>query len=230
MKRALLSAVLAALATAAVLATIGFGATANKSSDEGPPPTQADALKTMQAKRDAQQKKLADALGVSAEKLQAALDAAHEQGLAQEVGDGLLTQAQADAIKACKAAPLTCDRSNLPAPRFHDGSGARPSRAEMRKRFEAMRKRHRARQAAFVATLAKELGLDEAKVKEALKANRPERGFGRRGGHGPGGPGMGGHGGPGMGGPGGPPPGYGEGGDGPASDTQPGSGTDAVLT
>ena len=73
MKRALLSAVLAALATAAVLATIGFGAS-NKSgkarstqdqqssqTTSGPPPTMKEALAKMQAQRDAQQKKLAKA-------------------------------------------------------------------------------------------------------------------------------------------------------------------------
>ena len=196
MKRALLSAVLAALATAAVLATIGFGASSksgkarstqdqqSSQTQSGPPPTMKEALAKMQAQRDAQQKKLADAIGVSTSDLQAAMDKLKKERLDAQVKANQLTQAQEDAILACEKAPLTCDRSNLPAggPRGRghgkDGMGS----------------------STFAKDLAAALGVDEAKVTKALQSTRPARpqgdGFGR--GHGPRGP----MGGPGMGGPG----------------------------
>lgn len=198
MKRALLSAVLAALATAAVLATIGFGASsksgkARSTQDQqsaqtqsGPPPTMKEALAKMQSQRDAQQKKLADAIGVSTSDLQAAQDNVRKQHLDAQVKANELTQDQEDAILACEKAPLTCDRSNLPAggPRGRHGFGRDGDGAS-----------------GYAKDLAAALGVDEAKVTSALQSTRPQRpqgdGFGR-GGHGPGGP----MGGPGMGGPG----------------------------
>lgn len=202
MKRALLSAVLAALATAAVLATVGFGASTKsgkaRSSDDqqssqktqsGPPPTMKEALAKMQAQRDAQQKKLADAIGVSTTDLQNAMDKLKKDKLDAQVKANQLTQAQEDAILACDKAPLTCDRSNLPAggPRGRHGHGDGPKGAT------------------FAKDLAAALGVDEAKVTAALKSTRPARpqgdghGFGHRG---PGGPMGGPAGGPPMGGPG----------------------------
>ena len=148
MKRALAAAIAAALTTAAVLSASGIGATtslkaksrshhahragatgasgatgAHGAMPTGPPPTMAQAFATMQKQRDAQQKKLADALGVSVEKLQSAMDTVAAKRLADDVKSNRLTQAQADAIKACKKAPLTCDRSNLPAYGGHHGMG-----------------------------------------------------------------------------------------------------------
>ena len=203
--KALLAAVLAALATAAVLATVGLGAD-NPSTPKTPPPTQADALKTMQAQRDAQLAKLASALNVTTDKLKSSLDTIEQQELQQKVTDNELTQAQADAIKACKTAPLTCDRSNLPAPRFRDPaqqSGTPPTQAQMQQQFQAEQAKRKAERAKFLTDLAGLLGVDEAKLTAALQAN-PIRfgggpGFGGPGGpdggpHGFGGPGMNGHG------------------------------------
>ncbi|HEY5144088.1 MAG TPA: hypothetical protein VII98_11375 [Solirubrobacteraceae bacterium] len=197
--KALLAAVLAALVTAAVLATVGLGAD-NPGTPATPPPTQADALKTMQAQRDAQLAKLASALGVTTAKLQSSLDTLEQQELDQKVKDNELTQAQADAIKACKADPLKCDRSNLPAPRFRDPaqqSGTPPTPAQMQQQFQAEQARRKAERAAFLTGLAGLLGVDEATLTAALKAHP----VGFRGGPGHGGPDGGPHG---FGGPGGP--------------------------
>jgi len=205
MKRALVAAMLSALATGAVLATVGFGAgsttatTSSKKSSRsqttttsGPPKTMKQVHEEMQARRAEQQKKLAAALGVSVDKLSDALDQLRRDRLAAEVKANRLTQAQADAILACEAAPLTCDRSNLPAGPHR--RGARGDRGDL------------------AADLAKALGIDEDKVEDALESTRPDPparglmpGRGGRGGHGhgpggPGGPGApGGAGGPGMG-------------------------------
>lgn len=205
MKRALVAAVLSALATGAVLATVGFGAdstatTSKKKSSKsaqstrsGPPKTMKQVYEEQQKLRAAQQKKLADALGVSVDELTKAQDKLQKDRLDADVKANRLTQAQADAILACKAAPLTCDRSNLPAggPRgrhpFKNGNAG----------------------STFAADLAKALGIDKAKVESALKSTRPAHpkwqnrptGGGMPGGPGPG---RGGHGhGPGGGGPGG---------------------------
>ncbi len=226
MKRALVAAMLSALATGAVLATVGFGAdstatTAKKKSSKsaqttqsGPPKTLKQVYDEQQARRAAQDKKLADALGVSVEKLTAAQDKLFKDRLDADVKANRLTQAQADALLACKDKPLTCDRSNLPA-----GGPGRHKRGE----------KPRNGVSTYAADLAKELGIDEAKVESALKSTlpaRPNRPGGKptaggmptgggmpggdhhgRGGHG-GGPG--GHGG-GSGGPGGGPGGPGAG-------------------
>ena len=82
MKRALVAALLSALATAAVLATVGFGAnstatTASKkksshssqATQSGPPKTLKQVYDEQQTRRAAQDKKLADALGVSVDDL-----------------------------------------------------------------------------------------------------------------------------------------------------------------
>ena len=142
MKRALTAALLSALATAAVLATVGFGAankssTTKKSSAKGkssqtttatkPPPTMKEALAAEEKQRAANQEKLAKSLGVSVDKLQSALDAVKKKNLDQAVKDNLLTAEQRDAILACDKAPLTCDRSNLPAYGFGGGHGHFPA-------------------------------------------------------------------------------------------------------
>ncbi len=213
MKRALVAALLSALATAAVLATVGFGAnstatTASKkkssksaqATQSGPPKTLKQVYDEQQTRRAAQDKKLADALGVTVDQLTTAQDKLFKDRLDAQVKANALTQAQADAILACKAAPLTCDRSNLPAGgpggprRMHGKPGA----------------------SSFAADLAKALGIDQAKVESALKSVMPARPAWPKGGMRPTGGGMptaggmpGGHGGfhehGGPGGPGGPP-------------------------
>ena len=127
MKRALVAAMLSALATGAVLATVGFGAdstattskkkssTSSQTTQSGPPKTMKQVYDEMQTRRAAQEKKLADALGVSTAELKAAQEKLKKDKLDAEVKANRLTQAQADAIVACDADPLTCDRSNLPA-------------------------------------------------------------------------------------------------------------------
>ena len=221
MKRALVAAIAAALTTAAVLSASGLGATTSRKAKSrthhahragatgatgatgpwgakptGPPPTMAQALATEQKQRDAQDQKLADALGVSVDKLHSAFDAVEAKHLADSVKNNQLTQAQADAIKACKKAPLTCDRSNMPAFGGHDGMGGPMGM-------------HRGPGAHGddLTALATELGVSTDKLKTALQANRPQGPrFGGPGDHG--GPdGDGPHG----GGPGGPPPGFGGG-------------------
>ena len=82
-----------------MLATVGFGA-ANKSSGKKssakaqrsqtattPPPTMKEALAAAEKRRAAQQEKLAKALGVTADKLQSALDAVKKKNLDQAVKD-----------------------------------------------------------------------------------------------------------------------------------------------
>lgn len=56
---------------------------------------------------------LADALGISAEELQAAREAANEVAIAQAVEEGLITQEEADEIQAHKALQSYLDRNAL---------------------------------------------------------------------------------------------------------------------
>ena len=228
MKRALVAAIAAALTTAAVLSASGLGATTSRKAKSrthhahragatgatgatgpwgakptGPPPTMAQALATEQKQRDAQDQKLADALGVSVDKLHSAFDAVEAKHLADSVKNNQLTQAQADAIKACKKAPLTCDRSNMPAFGGHDGMGFGMGGPRGRRGGDG----------SGLTDLATELGVSVDKLKTALQANRPQGprfgGPGGRGGRGPDGDGPhgGGMGGPPQGGMGGPPQG-----------------------
>ena len=169
MKRALVAALLSALATGAVLATVGFGANSNattaskkkssksaQATQSGPPKTLKQVYEEQKTRRAAQDKKLADALGVSVDDLTKAQDKIFKDKLDAQVKANELTQAQADAILACKAAPLTCDRSNLPAggPHGRHDRGARGS---------------------YAADLAKALGIDQSKVESALKSVMPAR-------------------------------------------------------
>lgn len=209
MRRTVITAVIACLLGAATVGAVGSAATKKKSSkprqtqttqtttQSGPPPTLKELQDKREAARDANLKKVADALNVSLSDLKAALDGVRDDKLADAVKANQLTQAQADAIKACAAAPLTCDRSNLPAFGFRGGHG--PG-GPGQKRDD------------LYAAVAKKLGKSADEVQKAFEANRPARpagrpGFDRHGprGHGPGGPGMGGPGmgDPGMGGPGG---------------------------
>lgn len=211
MKRALTAAVLSALVTAAVLATVGFGAATKSGSSKKsssvtsqtattPPPTMKEALAADEKTRAERHAKLAKSLDVTAEKLTTALDAVKKKNLDKAVTDNKLTAAQRDAIVACEKAPLTCDRSNLPAYGFRGGHGGRGGHPGIG--GHGGRGGHPGIGGPggtdFVKALAAELGIAEDKVTAALKANRPthdghrDRGGDddRRGGHG----GRGGHG------------------------------------
>jgi hypothetical protein len=204
MRRSIITAVAACLLGALTVGAIGSASTTKKKSSSrkarttqttttssGPPPTLKEETAKRDAARDAQLKKVADALSVSLADLKAALKSVRNDQLAADVTANRLTQAEADAIKACDDAPLTCDRSNLPAFRGHRGGPGKPGEDRD----------------TFYAAVAKKLGKDTAAVKKAFEANKPARGDDGPGDDhdGPGGPGRGhGHGGP--GGPGGPPP------------------------
>ncbi|MDX6669845.1 MAG: hypothetical protein QOI91_208, partial [Solirubrobacteraceae bacterium] len=194
MRRILIVAVASSLATGAAIAATGIAQSG--SSPSGPPPTMAQALKDRQSQRDQHTAAIAGRLKVSASDLQAAIDKARRAQLDQAVTDGKLTAAQRDAIVACKDAPLTCDRSNLPA--FGPRGGHRglrkgstraatrpPSRAAMQREMRAMDTQMTARRNAFYAAVAKELNKTAAEVKAAFEAERPAGGPER---HGPGGP------------------------------------------
>lgn len=212
MKKTVITAVVACLLGAATVGAVGSAATkkggsttrqsqtAPSTTPSGPPPTMKEMLAKRDAARDAHLKKVADDLNVSLDDLKKAMDEVRDDRLAAAVKDNRLTQAQADAIKACADAPLTCDRSNLPAFGFRGGHRMGGPRV---------------RGDDFFAALAKKLGKSTEEVRKAFETNRPAggpRGFDRdhdgphgrgHGGPGmPGGPGMGGPGGPGMGGPG----------------------------
>ncbi len=205
MKKVLIAAVASALATAAVVAATGVAGSGDTTKKTSPPPTMSQAFKDMQKQRDDHLSRVAKRLDISTEKLKDALDKVLKTNLDEAVDAGRLTAAQRSAILACKDAPLTCDRSNLPA----FGRGFHPG----------MRGRGGAKGQDFLADLAKELDIDVAKVRAAFKAERPKFGRGMRGG-GPGGP-PGFRGGPG-GGPGGPPDFHGGPGGGPPGGGGPG--------
>jgi hypothetical protein len=185
MRRMLIVAVASALATGAVIAAAGI-AQSGGDDEDGPPPTMAQALKQRQQQRDARLGRVARRLDISTDKLKDAIEKVRTEELDELVRQGRLTDAQRDALLACKNDPLTCDRSNLPAPRFFKHrQGQRPDRGQMLRRFRQHRQE-------FFADLGRELGIDADRVREAFQAERPR---GPRGGP--------------MGGPPGPPPGGG---------------------
>jgi hypothetical protein len=203
MKRILIAAVASSLATAAVIAATGIAGSGDTKKKTSPPPTMSQAFKDMQKQRDDVLSRVAKRLDISTEKLKDALEKVGKAKLDDAVAAGRLTDAQRDAILACKDTPLTCDRSNLPA---FGGRGFHPGK----------RSQGRPTGQDFLADLAKELDIDAAKIRAAFQAERPKFGRGERGGFGPGGPpsfrgGPGGPGGPGgfHGPPGGGPPGGG---------------------
>lgn len=186
MRRTVITAVVACLLGAATVGAVGTAATKKSSkarqtpstqtttAPSGPPPTLKEEQAKREAARDAHLKKVADDLSVSLADLQAALKAVRDDELDAAVKANRLTQAQADAIKACAEAPLTCDRSNLPAFGFRHGPGLRGMRKD---------------RDAFFAAVAKKLGKTTAEVKKAFQDNRPAGPAGGpghfRGGHGP---------------------------------------------
>jgi hypothetical protein len=161
----------------------------------------AQALKDRQTERDKHEAAIAKRLSVSAGDLSTAIEKARQAQLDKAVADKKLTAAQRDAIVACQADPLKCDRSNLPAHGPRRGERPRmPTAAERRNH----RTRENTERNAFFAAVGNELNKSAADVRKAFEAERPAGGRG-----GPGGPGghhgRGGPGGPeGFGGPGGP--------------------------
>lgn len=114
-----------------------------------------------QAKLAARQATFAKELGVSAEQLRAANQALLKRRLDVRVAKGTLTVAQRSALMACAAAPLTCDRTNLPV-RAKKGAKAKAKRkANASKRLDRR-----------ASNLAEELHLDKGKVLTALKERR----------------------------------------------------------
>jgi hypothetical protein len=190
MRRILIAAVASSLATGAVIAATGI-AQSGGGDDNDPPQTMARALRQHQQERDARLGRIANRLDISAERLKTAIEKVRTDELNEAVQQGRLTDAQRDAILACKEDPLKCDRSNLPAPRF-ERHRARPPRNEqgMRQFRQRFRQRFGQQHQEFLADLARELGIDVSRVRAAFQAERPR---GPRGGH--------------MGGPPGPPPG-----------------------
>jgi hypothetical protein len=197
MKKVLIAAVASSLVTGAVIAATGIAGSGDTKKKTSPPPTMAQALKDGQKQRDDHLSRVAKRLGISTDKLKGAIDDVLKANLQEAVDAGRLTDAERDAILACKADPLKCDRSNLPAfgRGFHRGGPG----GRLGKRQD------------FLADLAKELDIDAAKVRSAFQAERPKFDRGRFGGGGPPGFGPGGprgfHGPPGGGPPGGGGPG-----------------------
>lgn len=113
------------------------------------------------AKIDARRAELAQRLGVSDDQLQAAQGALLKDRLDQRVSKGTLTADERTAIMACRVAPLTCDRTNLPARR---GAAAKKVKRHKANATKRMNKR--------ATALAGELHLDRAKVLSALEAQR----------------------------------------------------------
>jgi hypothetical protein len=182
MKRLMVPA-LAALISAAAVASISLAGTTspNKSAQSapakpsGPPPTMAEFLAKAQKAHDAQLARIAKRLDISGDTLGNAIDDVMKDQLDAAVKANRLTDAQRDAILACKDAPLTCDRSNLPAPRFGPGfgpgfigPGAGPSFNIMIGPGPVGGPRD------FFAALAKKLGKDASDVRKAFAAERPK--------------------------------------------------------
>jgi hypothetical protein len=111
------------------------------------------------AKAEARRGELAQRLGVSDDQLQAAQAALLKQRLDRRVTKGTLTADERTAVMACRAAPLTCDRTNLPARHI-------AKKAKHRKVSASKRTNKRA------TALAGALHLDRAKVLSALEAQR----------------------------------------------------------
>src|SRR4051812_15681696 len=190
MKKVLIAAVASSLATGAVIATTGIAGSSD-TKKTSPPPTMEQAMKDMQKKQDEVLGRVAKRLDISTDKLKAAIDKVEKAKLDEAVDSGKLTDAERDAILACKDDPLKCDRSNLPAFGGPGGPGFR-HRGPGGPRLHTERG---AKRQDFFEDLAKELDIPAAKVKAAFRAERPkfrrgERGFrtdGPRGFHGPGG-------------------------------------------
>jgi hypothetical protein len=134
-----------------------------KQAKHGPPKTQGQKQAQRATRATARRARLAQSLGVTSAQLQAANDALSRRNLDARVAAGRLTAAERDALVACRAAPLTCDRTNVPA---RGGAKAAARKAARRKQHAGQLQTRRAK------ALAGELHLDQAKVLAALKAQR----------------------------------------------------------
>jgi hypothetical protein len=150
-----------ATATASALiagSAVAYTGVAAETHTSKPPQT----MGQKQARQDAKRAELAQRLGVSADQLQAAQGALLKQRLDQRVSRGTLTADERTAIMACRAAPLTCDRTNLPA-----------RRAKQARRAKAKHKvSAQTRMGRRATALSTQLHLDRAKVLSALEAQR----------------------------------------------------------
>ena len=149
-----------AAATASALLAGGAAADSDTAAPK-PPQPQGQRHAQREAKRAARQAALAKDLGVSAEQLKAAEGALRKRNLDVRVAKGTLTVAQRSAILACKAAPLTCDRTNLPV------RAKRTKKAAAKRKADATQRLDRR-----AARLAAELHLDRDAVRAALKERR----------------------------------------------------------
>lgn len=164
----------AVLATAAVAAGSGIGiAQARTSGDTSTPTTTTRSADAQKGKRGgpgkgmraADLKALGAKLGVSVERLQAAMDATRPAKPA--AGERPKAGARPDESKlvSALATGLKLDRATV--------------QAALEKLHAAHEAEHEARHAAMAAALAKELGLSTEKVQSALEATRPAKPAGR---------------------------------------------------
>jgi hypothetical protein len=151
---------LATATASAVLATgaVAYTGVAAETHTKKPPQT----MGQRQARQDARRAELAQRLGVTADQLQAANTALLKDRLDKRVTKGTLTADERTAILACRAAPLTCDRTNVPA-----GRAKHLRKAKHNRRISASTRMNRR-----ATALATELHLDRAKVLSALQAQR----------------------------------------------------------
>lgn len=158
------------LATATASALLAGGAVAytgvaaETHAPKKPPQTMGQKHAKREAEVGARRTELAQRLGVTSDQLQAAQGALFKQQLDKRVSNGTLTADERTAILACKAAPLSCDRTNLPAKAHAKKAPAK--RAARRKATASKRINKRA------TALAGELHLDRAKVLGVLQAQR----------------------------------------------------------
>jgi hypothetical protein len=161
--KTLAAATASALLAGSAVAFTGVAAETHSTKAAHPPATMQQALAKRQTRVVKRQAELAQRLGVSADRLKAANAALLTRSLDVRVAAGRLTVAQRSAILACKAAPLTCDRTYLPA---KGGTKAIKRKAAKHRKNATKRLEKRA------TALAGELKLDRAKVLDALKAQR----------------------------------------------------------
>jgi hypothetical protein len=161
--RTLATATASALLAGGAVAYTGVAAETHAPAKK-PPQTQGQKRDKRQARVDARRTALAQRLGVTSDQLQAAQGALVKQALDKRVANGRLTAAEETAILACRAAPLTCDRTDLPAKAHTKKANAK--RAARRKANATKRIDRRA------TALAGELHVDRAKVLSALEAQR----------------------------------------------------------
>lgn len=156
------TATAAALLAGGAVAYSDTGSTTSTAKSPHPPKTQGERLQARQAKTAQRQAALAKDLGVTADQLKAANGALLKRNLDVRVAKGTLTVAQRSAILACKASPLTCDRTNLPVrAKKHGKKAAAKRKANASKRLDRR-----------ATNLASQLHLDRDEVLAALKERR----------------------------------------------------------